>query len=281
MKRIILSILAITVMICLNGFNSNAGSSVNNYGASGFMPPHYSEYLIPDGAYSSKSITIEWYNENSITPTGTMIYRKKGNGKYRLLTTIYNKNDEINSYKDKKVKKGCTYTYKLRFFVTRRGRTTYSDYSETFTRCAVNSTGKFKIKLLNADNPEEQIIALTSNKNNGNIKINTKTVSVFYDYYIKNSDPIIEEDLKLTYYSTDNTNWKKAKKKVTLKPGKTLYLKLSPYNGSLPIAEDITGCKEYTITFSTVNYNSLSNCALKLNMKKKTGQAYPDGEYYH
>lgn len=73
----------------------------------------------------AKQVTVNWSKVNKAT--GYEVYKAVKNGVYKKAATI--KSAKIVKWVDKKVKKGCTYKYKVRAYAKVKGKTYYSAYS--------------------------------------------------------------------------------------------------------------------------------------------------------
>lgn len=74
---------------------------------------------------SAKTLKITWKKAGNVS--GYKLYRKAGKGKYKQIAIIKGKSKT--TYRDKKIKKGKTYSYKVRAYKTVNGKTYYGKYS--------------------------------------------------------------------------------------------------------------------------------------------------------
>ena len=171
--------------------------------------------------YSPDSIKLEFGEEMGIRPTGYEIYRKEEDGKYNRIAKVKFKSN-YQKYTDKKLKTGVKYSYKIRPYFKKNGKTTYGKYTAPFTCYAINQCGKFTTDVQRGDDPSKEIIVkLTCDEKNGKTTLRTD----HYDCHFQKSDEIFE--LEAVEQSVDGKTWEKVSTdKIVLEPGKTIYLKL-------------------------------------------------------
>ncbi len=130
-------------------------------------------------------------------------------------------------FRDGSVKAGVTYEYQARAFVGNN----FSEYSEEMlTLSAVNHQGIFKTEEIRRS-VGEMVVSLTSDKDNGTVVFDRSDV-----LYIDGDDTA--EGIRIAAYSSDGKEWTKlevpsaddedTETEITLKPGKTVYLKFVP-----------------------------------------------------
>lgn len=76
-------------------------------------------------AAKKKKITLSWKKANGVN--GYQIYKKIGNGAYKLVKTV--KSGKTTKWTDTSVKKGKKYTYKIRSYINGNGTKVYSKFS--------------------------------------------------------------------------------------------------------------------------------------------------------
>lgn len=74
---------------------------------------------------SAKTLKITWKKAGNVS--GYKLYRKVGKGKYKRIAIIKGKSKT--TYRDKKIKKGKTYSYKVRAYKIVNGKTYHGKYS--------------------------------------------------------------------------------------------------------------------------------------------------------
>lgn len=79
--------------------------------------------IISTNLKTANSIEVKWTNVSGVT--GTEIYRSSG-GSYTKIATV---SPTATSYINKGLSKGVTYTYKVRHYVIKNGKTYYSSYT--------------------------------------------------------------------------------------------------------------------------------------------------------
>lgn len=186
-----------------------------------------------------------------LRPTGYEIYRKTGDEDYKKIAAVKSKQSYI-KYKDKEVKAGKAYYYKVRSFCKLNGKTLYSDYTEELLLTATNKSGKYTIKDVSmTDRQSEFVVALTSDAGNADTVI-----------YGAGSGLKIKGDhvsVDLTAYSTDNATWVTfdEKQPLTIEGGQTYYLKFKSRDGKA--VADVT-LKENTafLEIVYVKYDGIS-----------------------
>lgn len=146
---------------------------------------------------SNTKIKITW--SNVAGASGTKIYRKAANGKYKRIKTI--NNNTTTSFVDKSVKKGTKYSYQIRQFVTVGGVNYYSDYT------SVKSATPMKT------------VSITVTPSKKKVKISYKKVAGAsgYEIYMKQSGgtyKLIKSTSKSSYTKTKLSAGKKYSFKV-------------------------------------------------------------------
>lgn len=102
--------------------------------------PKWEKGLGGRGQVSSRRILLQWHADLSkkkqLIPDGFEIYRKEKGGKYELIKTKKASKDNAYTYKDRSIKPGKTYYYKIRSYCYKYGRTLYSERT-TVLQCLV------------------------------------------------------------------------------------------------------------------------------------------------
>lgn len=184
-------------------------------------------------------------------------------------------------FKDGSVKAGETYEYQARAFVGNN----FSEYSEDMlTLSAVNHQGIYKTKEIRRS-VGEMVVSLTSDKDNGTAVFDRSDV-----LYIDGDEN--EEGIRIAAYSSDGKEWTKlevpsaddedTETEVTLKPGKTVYLKFvpcQPEDLNLITVRNEDGKVPSVFKGDGVVYNRVS-CAFKLdrNGESTAGDKAPAAE---
>lgn len=180
----------------------------------GISRPSWDDYAASDAKFSTTYIDLWGFRESyGLTAKGIQIYRKVKGGSYKKIKTIKKKSF---TFRDKKVKKGKTYYYRMRSYGTYKGKKIYSPWSETLKRFAGNRVGKFTSKIISPD-MESVEIKLTSDKYNAALKMSPDA------FFFRDGEEEEEVGLKITKYSLDGKAWKKPEK-ITLKAGQSIYL---------------------------------------------------------
>lgn len=182
-------------------------------------------------------------------PTGYEIYRKSKDESYKKIATVKSNKDFV-KYKDTTVQTGETYTYKARAFRKLNGKVLYSNFTEDLAITAANKTGEYTVKdVFMTDQANEFVVALTSAAGNAEMVIGEADCEL--------SSKVQEDmDLKLTAYSTDNTNWVACDKTQPLKMqgGQTYYLRFQGENGKT--VPDVTiGNNKAVVNMYNVKYD--------------------------
>lgn len=207
-------------------------------------------------------LTVQLYN-HSLHPSGVELYRKTGGNKYKKIKTMnLKKNQYTLKYTDRNVKKGKTYYYKLRYYNVVKGRKVYSEYSRPLKLSAVNYIGDYTMKTLTKGDQQVNSLefGLTSNKGNGTMTFKSGSGEYSYCYTEKNSGDYITMDMSLTAYSFDNKNWVTDFDKVSLKEGKTIYLRFQKgaADSDFYFAQD-SSLSIYSVDYSGLYYGCSMN----------------------
>ena len=242
----------------------------------------WGEYLYCDGKISPTCIELCFFTEaqkKDVKPEGFEIYRKEKGGKYRLIATIKATKNSSYTYRDRNVKTGKTYYYKVKAYRYMYGRKYVTSVPDSVKKTAVNQNGKYTVKCVNSglESAEELVIKVTSDQKNGP---SVFTSEIYSDIPVW-TDGENEVELDLCAYSTDHVTWRALTKKTsaaTLKPGNTIYLKYRTYDGQ-PISTLSDG-RQYHLENLSVKYNGFYYVA-DFNLKTKKGTAKIAGEYYH
>ena len=133
----------------------------------------FDEYQFAEAPRSPKSITLKLYSSGGVLPTGYEIYRKEmGISGYKKIATTKKSVTSL-SYKDKTVKAGKTYRYKVRTYLKVGKKKYYSAFTDYEQISATNRSGKYTFKFDNsvkcADN--ETVYKITSKAYNDTLKL--------------------------------------------------------------------------------------------------------------
>ena len=247
----------------------------------------WDEYQHCDAKVTPTSIPLSVWSGREFKPDYYRIYRSNDGKKFKLLTEIKSSDYGIN-YVDTNVKKGKSYYYKARTYRIVGGEKIFSNYTNTLMFSAVNREGTYQYKLLTPSNEltSELVMKISSDKNNGDVTFFTNTkhgwnALVYYSNY-EYKDEFIDIELKLASYSYDNKKWTDFTEKeqtLTIKPGKTIYLRFKTKNGKefyyLGANDSMT-----TLIYEEVEYNNLTS-SMNFNQDTGTITARIIGEYYH
>lgn len=195
---------------------------------SGIATPDWDDYAYAESGCSPTYIELDALGGGGLKPDGYKVYRKvKGAKSYKFIKKIKRKSYQL-LWKDKTVKTGKAYYYKISSYRKIGKKVLHSKKSESILRYAVNYNGKYKVSTEQDEN--QMTITLTSDSKNG------ESVFTMYDLYygmLFLEDPSAEESLlryKIKEYSLDGETWKEVKEtsdKIKLKAGKTIYFRLS------------------------------------------------------
>ena len=192
----------------------------------GVRAPEWADYAKSDPYCGPDRINLQVSKAlpGGFRAEGYEIWRKAADSseKYSRITTL---KPSGALFRDKTVKAGVTYKYRLRAYCTYKGKRMYSGWSETLSRSAVNQEGKFTITCtapakLPADNTDTIELKVESGTYNGLLQFGQNNFILITQ---------AEKELasaKLTDYSSDGVNWKSAGKDgVQLKGDDTLWLR--------------------------------------------------------
>lgn len=98
--------------------------------------PYISNWYV---SANNKSAVIMWNRVPNAT--GYQLYRKEGSGSWKIIKTFKNKYQ----YKDKHIKAGKTYKYRIRAYKKGKNAKTYSDYSVSVT-LKIKSNSSYSVK---------------------------------------------------------------------------------------------------------------------------------------
>ncbi|MDD7178774.1 MAG: polysaccharide deacetylase family protein [Lachnospiraceae bacterium] len=242
----------------------------------------WEEYLFCDGKISPTCIELRFFtdmNKKDLKPEGFEIYRKEKGGQYQLIATKKATKNSSYTYRDRDVKTGKTYYYKVKAYRYMYGRKYVTSVAASMKKTAVNQTGKYTVTCKNQglESTEELVLKVTSDKTNGS---SVFTSEIYSDIPVWR-DGGNEVELDLYAYSFDNVTWHKLNKKrsaATLKPGKTIYLKYRTYDGQT--VSTLSDGRQYRLESLSLKYNGFYYAA-DINLKSKKGTAKIVGEYYH
>ena len=269
----------------IKGYRKKGSKKIYKYESAcsaytGVGAANWEEYLFSDAEVTPESIRVAFCTYEGMKPDGFIIYRRLGPMAFRKITRIETKNGYV-SYTDTDVFPGATYTYKARAYKKTGKKTIYGKYCEPISLSAVNQSGKYQVQPLTPDNQTASSItlALTSDEYNAD--------TIFSDYQFMSEqycyadqDKYQYTDLGIDSYSLDNQTWISFKnKEVVLKPGKTIYLRLTSEDRK-PFWYTISGSASSAITHMDIAYNNLS-ALLDIDFKTNTAKSYANGEMYH
>lgn len=186
----------------------------------------FDEYQFAEAPRSTKSITLKLYSSGGVLPTGYEIYRKEmGIVGYKKIATVKKSVESLN-YKDKTVKAGKTYRYKVRTYIKVGKKKYYSAFTDYEQISATNRSGKYTFKFDNsvkcADN--ETVYKITSKAYNDTLKLYDNAVLTIE----LDNGSTIETGVDIISYRKGDGTWKKYKsnQSLTLKANETLWLKV-------------------------------------------------------
>lgn len=186
----------------------------------------FDEYQFAEAPRSPKSITLKLYSSGGVLPTGYEIYRKEmGISGYKKIATTKKSVTSL-SYKDKTVKAGKTYRYKVRTYLKVGKKKYYSAFTDYEQISATNRSGKYTFKFDNsvkcADN--ETVYKITSKAYNDTLKLYDNAVLTIE----LDDGSTIETGVDIISYRKGDGTWKKYKsnQSLTLKANETLRLKV-------------------------------------------------------
>ncbi|MDD6069667.1 MAG: hypothetical protein PUC12_02490 [Clostridiales bacterium] len=234
----------------------------------GLAKPEWFEYAHCDTETTGESIPLKFeMKENSFHPDGVVFY-KKTSGKYKKIKSIkLKKNQYTANYTDRNVNFGKKYFYKMRTYRIEKGKKVYSKYSQPLKLCAINNKGDYTLHTFTQAelNVDSIIVSLTSNKGNGVLTFDLENLWMETD---------ADNELCLSAYSLDNTNWVTTGKKVSLKEGETIYLRFTDNEGTpFYFAKDLAVRMEADYS----GYHYLCDLEFATN----TVTVWRNGEYYH
>lgn len=173
------------------------------------------DFTIPATAWKDfkmknyRTIQLSWKKKSV---DGYKIYRKTGKGKYRCIKTLSGKSST--SFKDTSVKQGKTYTYRIRGYISAKGKTYYSSYTPI---------QKIKMKM---EAPKIKKATVLKKKK---IRLTWKRDSKADGYYIYRSTSQKGSYKKVKTITKNKTvKWTD----TDMKRGKTYYYKIRSYTKS-------------------------------------------------
>lgn len=198
------------------------------------------------------------------------IWRKDLTAKQKSYKKIAEKSVKYGeiTYKDKSVKKYHKYSYRIKPYVKSGSKKVYGKSSEAQTYYASAMKPSYKVKVVKAYNRTKGTVTIRLISGSGNGELTFKSG----EYVLEsergsksNSAAIVPKK-----YSANGKSWKKMKKSVTLKRGKSLYLQLT-----VPKAERKSVIKnpktlviQVVVSYNGVDYSS------SINLLKKTAAVY-------
>ena len=256
---------------------------------SGIATPAWDDYAYAESGCSPTYIELDVLGGGGLKPDGYKVYRKaKGARSYKLIKKIKRKSYQL-LWKDKTVKTGKAYYYKVSSYRKIGKKVLHSKKSESILRYAVNYNGKYKVstsqesaeQVSSEQNENQMTITLTSDSKNG------ESVFTMYDLYygmLFLEDPSAKDQLlryKIKEYSLDGETWKEVKEtsdKIKLKAGKTIYFRLSGEQ----VDQEQVDFDYYTLGAIELSY-SYRGVPSFLNVPAATGEisSYQDSESIH
>ena len=260
--------------LTIKGIRKNKNSKTIYYGDAicwtGMATPSWDDYLFAEGDCSPSSITIDFYSDGGLNPTGYQIYRKEaGTSKYKKIKTLKTNNKHI-VWTDKNVKSGKGYYYKVRAYRKTGKKTVYSKKSKGFLRYAINFNGQYAVSTKTDD--DSLTIKLTSSVNNGDTVFTM--AELYYNYIQKGS---AGDGYIARYYSTDGSNWiaiTDQQKDIKLDPGKSLWIRTKKCTLEY---DDQYGQDVFK---TSVEYRGIP-CYLDIWTYSSSAATYPDWEAIH
>lgn len=247
----------------------------------GLAPGYWNDYE-HEWPYSTTYITINGVAGEGLPFKGYQIYRKKvGDAKYKKIKTIKSKKSYF-KFKDKSVKKGAIYKYKIRTYGKYKKKKVYSGFSEVLTKTACKMKGSYTIQL--TEKKEDSFtILVKSRADNGylTIKKNANLLLFGESGYMEDEDffPICVKPT-LNSWSSDGKTWQTGN--ATIKTGESAYLRFNykpDYDVSIDTLDQCTLAAYADQTDEGIRYNH-ANSSLVFGLNGN-GSATPDLGYYH
>ena len=200
---------------------------------------------------------------------GVQIFRKDLTGKetrFKKVATVRRHGDAGFYYLDRKVKASHVYLYKVRPYVKVKGRKKYGKYTSSVKEKAAFAVPKLKLGIVKAYKKSngKLTVKIKSNKNNNLIT------------YKKNAFRFAPGcHLKILKKSSDGRRWSAPGKIITLKPGRTLFLKLKVPDSKRGMInrKHVNSLKSSIRTYGSLNgwdYGLYMITTYKLGSKKLT-----------
>ena len=194
-------------------------------------------------------VSFFWANgkKETYSPDKAYLYKKAGDGKWKKIKTFKANKSADASYKDRDIKAGETYSYKVRLSdtITVKGKkkTVYSAYSKVVTKKAMNETGQIRSSFAGTTPKQKEMplidLDLEMDKYNytavfdfdkakeacASLDINGDEIGAKYD---------------IAEYGLNGGDWQEAKGKVTVNAGDVFSLRLKLQEGQklLDFTED-------------------------------------------
>lgn len=229
------------------------------YVFTGISEVDWYDYALSDVYCSPKRIDLQWTDSNNgFKSSGYEIYRKKeGESKFKKIAKITKRSTIL--YKDKKVKSGASYKYRIRAYGKVKGKKCYSPYSDVMTRAAVYPGGEFTSELISRDK-DKLVLKINSRLYNGDLEFSGNTIDLkgtAPDNSTDNADVANDSDsndigvIRAVSYSEDGKSWTSIlkKDKVILKGGKSIYLTFERVSGA-----DLTNGDSIGSDYMTYNH---------------------------
>jgi hypothetical protein len=210
----------------------------------GISQVEWYDYVLSDVYCSPKRIDLQWGDSNNgFKSKGYEIYRrKKGKSKFKKIAKITKKSTTL--YKDKKVKSGVSYDYRIRAYGTVKGKKAYSSYSQVLTRAAVYPTGTFTSEVISRDK-DKLVMKIDSRLYNGDMEFSGSTLELQgpAEDESNDSDSNCIGVIRAVSYSKDGKSWTSMTEqdKVMLTGGKSIYLTFERVSGADLTSGDTIG----------------------------------------
>lgn len=238
----------------------------------GLATPEWDDYEFAEGKCSPSYIKLEILGGGGMKPAGYQIYRKaKGAKSYKKIKTL--KTGKYHVYwKDKSVKAGKAYYYKVRAFRKSGKKTWTSKMGESILRYAVHFNGKYQVS--SEKDGDQMTVRLTADPHNG------PTVFIRSELYYSLM-PTEEEGVcyRISEYSLDGTVWEKTNdqyERIDTAAGESFWLRLTKDTYEEEYYEDLS---PGMLTMS-VSYRGVP-CFLDINPDGNTAGTYLDSESIH
>lgn len=240
-------------------------------------------------ANSKDELYLYVQRDKGVRPEGVEICRKaEGADKYERIKVKKMEKGRFDAgadFRDSSVKPGKTYYYKARTWVKKKGKKTYSPFSNAVCLQAVNLIGKYSARAMTAAGMAEEFsVCLTSDKYNGNLilKGGDGEDGPFYEA-ADGSKTYSEQKLSLVSWSRDNETWQEIPSEgLHVKAGQTLYLKFRFVSGSSWFQAGSGGTSLIDFNCCNVSYIGTDNfgwSSIMIDLIEGTASAYPNADF--